>query len=429
MKTKEAQNVALIFQSIFYQFGPPRILQSDNGREFTAKVILDLKKTWPELVIVNGRPRHPQSQGLIERENAVVQQMLGKWIDTNKTRNWVGGLAPRSDEEFWRNIQQQKIIINDDDTDANGEQRIILEEELPNETRLLLDDFDRKADDVQQNNILDNNQQEDAYKGQETLFVNANTTQGVIQNGDLENLFGDDVVDVHTDNQLNINQNDENLLNWLNSITDKNSNVGDKSSNDNAQSVTINQTVPSDIVPDTASLEPAINNRHKRIRYEGEQHYLATAEKQLHKYNTSINKRRTSYQLDDIVGIKISEVDRTNTSSTILPCKITNVCQRGDCGMQLYEVVTIYGLIKDLYQSEVFYDLSSSSFAELRALNVVNLPRITFIQACQFYTDFRSFETCKCAGTCDTNRCPCKKRKTLCCTKCHKGKTSQCKNC
>jgi len=45
------------------------------------------------LIIINGRPRHPQSQGLVERSNAVVQQMLGKWLEKNKTLNWPNGLG------------------------------------------------------------------------------------------------------------------------------------------------------------------------------------------------------------------------------------------------------------------------------------------------------------------------------------------------
>ena len=58
-----------------------------------ARVILDLKLIWPELVIINGRPRHPQSQGLVERSNAVVQQMLGKWQENKKTLDWANGLG------------------------------------------------------------------------------------------------------------------------------------------------------------------------------------------------------------------------------------------------------------------------------------------------------------------------------------------------
>ncbi|CAF3458038.1 unnamed protein product, partial [Rotaria socialis] len=94
LPSKEAINVAETLKSIFYQFGPPRILQSDNGREFVAKVILDLTKSWPGLLIINERPRHPQSQGLVERGNAVVQQLLGKWLDTNVTNDWPSELGP-----------------------------------------------------------------------------------------------------------------------------------------------------------------------------------------------------------------------------------------------------------------------------------------------------------------------------------------------
>ena len=91
---KEAINVSVILASVFHQFGPPRILQSDNGREFVAKVIVNLTKTWPGLLIINGRSRHPQSQGLIERGNAGVQQLLRKWLDTNDTTDWSSELCP-----------------------------------------------------------------------------------------------------------------------------------------------------------------------------------------------------------------------------------------------------------------------------------------------------------------------------------------------
>ncbi len=80
MTSKEAVNVANLLQSIFYQFGPPEILQSNNGREFVAKVITNLAKTCPGLIIVNGRPRQLQSQGLVERGNSVVQHLIGKWL-------------------------------------------------------------------------------------------------------------------------------------------------------------------------------------------------------------------------------------------------------------------------------------------------------------------------------------------------------------
>ena len=44
--------------ALFCTFGPAKILQP-YGREFTASVIEDIKKLWPDIVMIHGRPRHP----------------------------------------------------------------------------------------------------------------------------------------------------------------------------------------------------------------------------------------------------------------------------------------------------------------------------------------------------------------------------------
>jgi hypothetical protein len=57
--------------SRFFFFGPPQSLHSDNGREFVSVVITELKTLFPDLVFIRGRPRHPQSQGCVERANGI----------------------------------------------------------------------------------------------------------------------------------------------------------------------------------------------------------------------------------------------------------------------------------------------------------------------------------------------------------------------
>ena len=57
-------------QSVFLVISAQHILQSDNGREFTASINTELKELWPELIIGDGRPRHPQSQGSVEISNS-----------------------------------------------------------------------------------------------------------------------------------------------------------------------------------------------------------------------------------------------------------------------------------------------------------------------------------------------------------------------
>ena len=59
LKSKRAAEVAYQLTDIFLLLGAPHILQSDNGREFTANIITELKLL--SLKLVHGRPRHPQS--------------------------------------------------------------------------------------------------------------------------------------------------------------------------------------------------------------------------------------------------------------------------------------------------------------------------------------------------------------------------------
>jgi len=92
LASKRAAEVAYQLTDIFLTIGAPSILQSDNGAEFTASVITELKDLWPDLLIVHGKPRHPQSQGSVERLNCDVKDMLIAWLGDNKSTNWPIGL-------------------------------------------------------------------------------------------------------------------------------------------------------------------------------------------------------------------------------------------------------------------------------------------------------------------------------------------------
>ena len=117
-----------------------QIITVDNGREFTAQIIKDLKIMWPGLIILNGRPRHPQSQGLVERGNSTLCEILGKFMQDRSTSQWVSclgptiysmntsiaqgikhtpfevvfGQRPRIDSTLWKSIEEQGIEDEDD---------------------------------------------------------------------------------------------------------------------------------------------------------------------------------------------------------------------------------------------------------------------------------------------------------------------------
>ena len=66
LTSKLAAEVGFQLLDIFLLFGAPHILQSHNGREFTANIIKELKDMWPDCTLVHGKPRHPQSQGSLK---------------------------------------------------------------------------------------------------------------------------------------------------------------------------------------------------------------------------------------------------------------------------------------------------------------------------------------------------------------------------
>ena len=76
---KSAAEVALNLQNqVFSYLGTPKILHSDNGHEFVNAIVASLCKEWPgEVTIVNGHPRNPKCQGLVEQGNGTVEKMLG----------------------------------------------------------------------------------------------------------------------------------------------------------------------------------------------------------------------------------------------------------------------------------------------------------------------------------------------------------------
>jgi hypothetical protein len=139
-------------------------------------------------------------------------------------------------------------------------------------------------------------------------------------------------------------------------------------------------------------------------------------------------KKQKHFQIGDIVGLKINDVDRSNMAPSILPCKIVQIIEKEHFTNTLYNVATVNGIITDSFSATDFVDLSQTISSEIRQLDTSKLSNITFIQACQLFTNYKSIHTCKCTGSCDTNRCPCKKQGIQCCSKCHRGKHISCKN-
>ena len=88
-----AERVAYQLFKIFMLFGVPQIVQSNNGSEFTAHLIDKLKLLWTDNLMVHGKPRHPQSQGSVERLNCDIKGILIAWLGDNHSKDWPNGLC------------------------------------------------------------------------------------------------------------------------------------------------------------------------------------------------------------------------------------------------------------------------------------------------------------------------------------------------
>ena len=90
LKRKTATEVTSILLDILCLIGLSHILQSDNGREFkNINLTKMIRELWPGCKTVNGRSRHPQSQGSVESVNKTINKVLGGLMRKNNYPCWV----------------------------------------------------------------------------------------------------------------------------------------------------------------------------------------------------------------------------------------------------------------------------------------------------------------------------------------------------
>ncbi len=70
-------------KSVFYQFGPPKILQTDR-EEFVGHELQELLQEFPKTRHVRKRARHPESKGVIERATQTLELKIGSFLLENR---------------------------------------------------------------------------------------------------------------------------------------------------------------------------------------------------------------------------------------------------------------------------------------------------------------------------------------------------------
>ena len=90
LKSKHAGPIADCFALFIAAFLPLKIMQADNGKEFKGALLILLRKYG--IRVINGAPRSPQTQGLIEQANGVVENKLRAWKMDHGSTEWKDGL-------------------------------------------------------------------------------------------------------------------------------------------------------------------------------------------------------------------------------------------------------------------------------------------------------------------------------------------------
>lgn len=89
-KQKTASEVLKNLKAFFRSYGHPKVLQSDNGKEFCNQILVEYCSA-NNVQIKHGRPRHPQSQGQVERFNQTVTRKIGRTL--GRSPRWIDDIA------------------------------------------------------------------------------------------------------------------------------------------------------------------------------------------------------------------------------------------------------------------------------------------------------------------------------------------------
>jgi transposase InsO family protein len=69
-------------------FGVPKSIQADNGKEFRNSLLNDYHRNL-NVTVVHGRPRNPRAQGQVERVNQTIKRRLSKALNGVSEKRWV----------------------------------------------------------------------------------------------------------------------------------------------------------------------------------------------------------------------------------------------------------------------------------------------------------------------------------------------------
>ena len=372
LASKRAAEVAHQLVDIFLTLGAPAILQSDNGSEFTAQVISEVTQLWPDLKLVRGKPRHPQSQGSVERANGDIKDMLTAWLQDNSSADWSFGIKF---VQFSKNSAYCAAI-----------KRSPYEALFGCRTKVGLTSTSLPAEVIER------------LQSEEDLLATLSS--------DAESVAPDDeqepmVDEMSTPLQLSIEETPP-----------------------SPPLLTPIQPGPDETLTDVPQLTPQtslLDTRQTMIHSQRDGARVS----QCAQAERMIKRRRLqlpSVNTGDTVALSIPQVDRGRGD----PRNILGLVMEHDLDTDLYRVAVKAGVLKERYSRNQFDCCPERLLTE----DDVNQDKSVSLREAvnhQSLCGGQGFQKCSCASMqCKTNRCACYKTKLLCNSRCHGS--LKCKN-
>jgi hypothetical protein len=87
--------VNFLFEEIFVRFGVPREIVTDQGAQFTSKMVKDLASKY-QIKHRKSTPYHPQANGQVESTNKTLEAIMTKTVQTHR-KDW----SDKLQEALW----------------------------------------------------------------------------------------------------------------------------------------------------------------------------------------------------------------------------------------------------------------------------------------------------------------------------------------
>ncbi|RHZ77819.1 hypothetical protein Glove_172g23 [Diversispora epigaea] len=399
-----------------------KVFGTNNLRKYYVYVgvIKDLVELWPSVTIINGQPRHPQSQGLVERANEILEQKLVSELLKN-------GICNEEEIPDTIDIQSDSITNLDEDIDDQVPvTSMFTNTSTPTNTStstntsmpILNEDMDDQipvtsAPTNTSTNIFTFILDKDM---DDQIPVTSAPTNTYILDKDIDNQIS--VISTPTNTSTPISESEElPHLKPLNQelLHQQNNNCIGSLNNQNINF--LKQLIS------TETMDQDLNQfnieRHEILRN--------TVRKNLEQYtkkmaNQMLKKRKlTDLEIGDLVRIKIPKIDRFGIDHSSLPCKIIEKTDN-----QRYQLGCKYGIINVSYYIGELEALGTTTYPELDEIpsNQISVREAARLQSVRPV----SCSICNCKGPCNSNRCKCKKEKAKCTSRCHSGQSCSNKN-